>query len=210
MSFSSEHYFVGLAVANLNYLTNPFFYVVDTRTGKKVVEYSTLSPFPTPQLKSFSATSITGCTEWQSGTLESLRGINFRLSMCGDAQLNTVIVLLDYVDGHDDIKIHVTCSLGEALALLYPISASRPAYTHKEVAMKTTGTISVNKNQEAALVSGIDWTYSLAKRVTIWKWCFLQTILDDGMLIARRKKNKKEKAREKTLTIRNLPWYQLV
>lgn len=178
VSYTTQNYFVSFAVANLNYIANTFIYVVDTRTHEKVMEYTTLSPFPIPQLASFAPSSTKGCTEWNSGFIESLFDQDLSIKVCGKPE--AMHVDLEYKDKDNQLSIHATSNFDEAMALLYPIATNRPAYTHKNAGMVTSGSITFNGVTETPVVTSIDWTYALSRRVTTWKWCSFQTILEDG------------------------------
>lgn len=138
LSFSSEDYLFSVAIANLNYVANTFFYLVDTKTGAKIFEYSTVSPFPIPELLGFSNSSISGCTTWKSGWLShTIFGITLSVNMCGHDQ--GVDLSLEYSAPAGSLNVATKIDLsGDSLAVLYPINSQQPAYTHKAVGCKCT------------------------------------------------------------------------
>jgi hypothetical protein len=68
---------------------------------------------------------------------------------------------------------------------MYPISEHQPAYTDKVSGTRAYGTLRLGKITDytsAATPSftGVsDWTYSLAARVTTWKWLSFSAIITD-------------------------------
>jgi len=87
-------------------------------------------------------------------------------------------------------KFHVY-SNRDALALVYPLSnGSRVAYTHKEGGMLATGSVSLGNLtfqfdglQQPQGLASMDWTRSLADRMTVWNWACLSSRAKNGKRI---------------------------
>lgn len=158
-SVSTPRVFFAFGVVRLGYAANVFIYWVDhEREGDAFVidAMSTGSRGVT-----FSESSTRGETAWRKGDSE--------LRVTYEPRLMRIHA--DVVARGERLRADLVVEAGESLGLLHDLGKQRPAYTHKAAGMRTRG--SVRLHDEAIVVDGsavLDWTRSVARRSTVWKW----------------------------------------
>jgi hypothetical protein len=154
-------------LVQIGYVANGFAYVVDKKTGQKS-EFSALSP-AAMAITEFPDHSMGGCAAWD--------GHSARMTFCADkGTIEFEGPLTDPTGVTRTVSVSaVMATDGESLAMLHPLQPKRPGYTEKRVGARVTGTIRFDDGPAEPLngVGGVDWTKSLAERVTRWKWCSL-------------------------------------
>lgn len=170
-SVSTSRYFIVAAMANLNYVANAFVYIVDrTDRQKPFYQYaarSVLAQSIGEQAKS----SIDGCTHFNRSSSEFIL-------LCYNQQARRYEMKANVpVNGGQqvafDIQIEYSTKTQQSMVLLYPVTATRPAYTHKIGALTAHGTIEIGDQKEELLRDGlgsIDWTLAYSERLSRWKW----------------------------------------
>jgi hypothetical protein len=160
LSLHHNDIFLAFAVAQLGYVSNLFAYAVDKRTGK-IHEWG--ARLPLGRGLSLGASSIEGRTVWRS------RG-----------------AALDIMNEHDawavqlelkDLSAQFRILRDEAMALVFPLSPDRAAYTHKEAGNPVSGTLQLFGESFALnpddCFGASDWTRSFSNYVTAWNFaCF--------------------------------------
>lgn len=169
-AFTTDRWFVGLGLVQLGYVANAFVYAVDRRKPEEPLEHEAMSPLGSALR--FAPSSVSGTTRWRRGADEAL------IQWDGAAWR----VRLDVPLGGTRLRGEARMGTGEAMALLHPLAPDRPAYTHKAAALPLEGHLTLGGTPvdlEGGLAS-IDWTRSLARRETRWKWASVSTRLADG------------------------------
>jgi len=164
ISVTDQHWFIALAVANLNYVGTAWVYIIDLLHQTPTChEFNTLLPLA--KGITFGESSISGKTVYEGGSnyviienSESGYKASFQVDICGKV-----------LSG--ELTVH---SNKESLALLYPLEEQRAAYTHKCGGMRAEGSVLWGDEQipfdSQNSFAAIDWTRSFARRTTIWKW----------------------------------------
>lgn len=201
-SVDSDAYWIGFAVANLGYVANGFIYAVDKRAvahDTHTAQHNNALGAPAPHAAGdrhkyeFTALSplamavtqgddiISGCTVWSG------HGASMRLCSSVERGQQDVSFRAPLTRTHDgtvrDVSFRGTFAHTEAMSLLFPLEANRPAHTHKYVGMALvpgTGAIRFGADApdeplSANTLCGMDFTKSLSERVTQWKWASLHT-----------------------------------
>lgn len=180
-SIATPQYFIGFAIAHLGYIANGFAYITDRNTGV-TYEFTSLAPFGIGT--TFSTSSIQGCSSFQS-----LVGNNI-IQSCATQhgyELYLQLMVHDKVNNGVSIPLIVNATLQsnpEALFFIFPHAADRHALVHKEI-MAGQATIQLGESihlQNQPSAGMIDWTFSLAHRITIWKWASLATYVDSDLV----------------------------
>lgn len=169
-SVTTDRWFVALAVVNLGYAAEGFCYVVDRRDGTHA-EWAAIAP--PLVVTSFAPSSVRGTTRMARG--------RDRIELTARDGWD-VEVDVDLRGERLRGSFHVAS--GEALALLHPLEPGRPAYTHKAAALRASGLLewgsrTIELSPDEALAN-VDWTRSLARRETRWRWASLSTRLASG------------------------------
>lgn len=190
VSLSTENYLINIGIVTLNYVGKAFFYVIEKSSNNKIIDFTETEIWPLPSLHSFANSSIDGCTVWKSSLFlqkifrKSSGNDKLEISFCGNPEQNLVDINMEYILGDESLSINGKIFYSEGLAMLYPLSPTQTAYTHKEAGMKAIGSVKINNFKEEFLsVASIDWTYSMAKRITVWKWCQFQASIANGSTI---------------------------
>jgi hypothetical protein len=169
VSLTTERWFVGLALAQLGYVANAFCYVVDRRAPSQRREYEALSPAGLGL--SFAPSSVSGETIWRKG--------KDRIAMRWEQGWRVEVDI-----GIAGTRLAGSCFVepGESLALLYDLGGGRPAYTHKAAALPARGALTLGGERIDAEggLAGVDWTRSVARRETRWKWASFSGRAPDG------------------------------
>jgi hypothetical protein len=171
-SVVSDDWFLGVALVQLGYVANAFVYLVDRGQPAKRREYEALSPFG--RALSFAPSSIRGETRWHRGrdriALRYRQGWQLEI----DASL-----------GAERLAGQVQIEPQQSLAVAFPLEPDRPAYTHKAAGLPARGALRLG-NRSIDLTNAratLDWTRSLARRRTRWKWASFAGHARDGRSI---------------------------
>ena len=173
-SVNTDNYFLAFAIVHVGYASTTFIYLVD-KQSRELFEYGTIRPLGVGV--SVAPSSIEGCSS--SGG---------QVRVCYDAQLQAWKVSMDAtlasakadtgMKSSVDVKGEfVIAQPAESLALVMPLEPTKVGYTHKLAGSDAKGTLEIDgtvhdfENGYAA----IDWTKSLARRLTVWKWVSLST-----------------------------------
>lgn len=169
-SLTTDEWFVAFGVVGLGYLANAFGYVVDRR-GKKAefYEFETLSPLG--QALHIAPSSVHGATEWRHGKDRIVA--SYRAGWR---------VELDVAIGGKRLTGTFSFDEGPSLALLFELGRDKPAYTHKLAGVPARGALAFGGESIdlSRAVATLDWTRSLAKRHTIWKWASIGGYVGDS------------------------------
>ncbi|HET9237426.1 MAG TPA: DUF2804 domain-containing protein [Oligoflexus sp.] len=160
LSLDHTDIFLAFAVAQLGYVSNLFAYAVDKRTGK-IYEWG--ARLPLGRGLSFGSSSIEGRTVWRSRGC-ALDIVNEKTAWDVKLELK-------------DLSARFRIQRDEAMALVFPLSPDRAAYTHKEAGNPVLGTLqmfgeSFALNSDTCLGAS-DWTRSFCNYITAWTFaCF--------------------------------------
>ncbi|CAF1646817.1 unnamed protein product [Adineta ricciae] len=181
-SISTERYFIVAAIANFNYISAAFVYVIDRSSDDKpVYQYSTRSILA-QALKEQAKSSIEGCTHFFRSSAEYIR-------LCYNKSTKMYVVdanvpMGDGVQVSFDFTIDYSSEKDESMVLLYPVLQTRPAYTHKIAGLPSRGHIQFgnekNKQELSNGLSSLDWTLAYSERSSHWKWISLSTVAIDS------------------------------
>jgi len=171
-SIVTDDWFLGVALVGLGYAANAFLYFVERRAPDRRLEYEAISPLA--RALEFAPSSIRGRSQWQKGldhvSIEYREGWRLELDVgLSEGRLE------------GDLQISPDASL----ALSFELGRARPAYTHKAAALLARGELSLGARSfscEGALAT-LDWTRSLARRHTHWKWASFAGRSRDGRRI---------------------------
>lgn len=168
-SVVDDSWFLGVAVVQLGYLASAFLYLVERATPGERREYEALSPLG--RALSFAPSSVRGETRWERG--------RDRIVMSYDAgwQLE-----LDVGLGAERLSGEIRITPRESLCVAFPLTPERPAYTHKAAGLPARGSLRLGE-RDIVLVDALatlDWTRSLARRHTHWKWASFAGRASDG------------------------------
>jgi len=170
-SVSSERLFLAFGLVQLHYAANAFVYVVDRERPSMAREYEAVSPLG--RGLRFAESSIVGATRWRRKD----KRIEVRYRGRWEVELDVTL---------GDLPLRGSFRLEpiESLALLTELERGRPAYTHKAAGLPVRG--SVELGHEAIDLDGalatLDWTRSLARRETRWKWASFAGRSDGGVV----------------------------
>jgi hypothetical protein len=169
-AFTTDRWFLGFGLVQLGYVANAFLYVVDRRRPGRPMEHEGMSPLG--RALRFAPSSVSGATTWRRGAEE----VCVRWDGAGWQ------VRLDVPLAGERLQGEARMGTGEALALLHPLGPDQPAYTHKGAALPLEGRLVLGR--EAIELDGglasIDWTRSIARRETRWKWASFSARLAEG------------------------------
>jgi len=170
-SIAGDDWFLGFALVQLGYVANAFVYLVDRATDEKL-EYEAISPLG--RALSFAPSSVLGETSWRSG--------QSRIQIGYDKGWN---VELDVSLSGKRLSGEIRIEEQEALAVVFPLAADRPAYTHKAAGMPAQANLSLSGSRVVLsnALATLDWTRSLARRRTRWKWASFAGKSRDGRTI---------------------------
>jgi hypothetical protein len=161
--------FFGLAVGQLNYMATAFVYVLGENGGEKINAMRPLGMGAT-----FSPSSVSGCSEWHTTMAPKLRII-----LC-NTENNTHVEVETTLNSGWFLKIDAMIDTRtESLTLAYPVGEHRPGYTTKTSGMPVSGYYKLGNKKTTFgenSVALMDWTRSLAARVTIWYWVALNFV----------------------------------
>ncbi len=158
-SFATPEVFCAFAIVGLGYAAQAFAYVVDRSTGHRA-SFEALSPLGLGV--SFVESSLSGSTRFRRGQASITAGYERGFSAHFSLPL----------DDGSIAALEVTSTPDDALALVFPLSAERAAYTHKAAGMRARGTLHWGKRRYdlGAALATLDFTRSLADRHTRWEW----------------------------------------
>lgn len=159
---ATDELLLAFAVAQLGYVAQAFVYWVDRRTGRRA-EMEQLSLLGTAL--TLAPSSIRGSTRWQSKRLSLVTGFE-----SGRVQTRFSTEL-----SGETCEAAFSFALEDALAVVFPLSDDRSAYTHKAAGMRAEGTLTLGARTyelrpEASALTTLDWTRSVADRHTRWNW----------------------------------------
>jgi len=172
ISVASPRWFFAFAVVNLGYVGKTFAYLIDRERPQQKWEYTRLHPLAFGL--SFAESSVRGTTVWKDGR----NSLQIRYQ-------DGWQVVIDLELGNKRVHGEYTVEDAEALALLYRLPSGLPAYTHKAAGLRVQGALQAGC-ESIDLTSGvgsIDWTRSVAPRVTRWLWSSLQGVSAQGNLL---------------------------
>ena len=170
-SISTQRYFIVAAIGNFNYIANAFVYVIDRQTSPpKIYQYSAKSVLAMA-ITEQATTSIEGCTHFYRSSSEFIR-------LCYNPQekryrIEANVPMENGVQISFDSYLEYSSENFESLALLYPVTTNRPAYTHKIAGLPAQGKIRIGENNEENFDNGlgsVDWTMGYPARICRWKW----------------------------------------
>uniref|UniRef100_A0AC34FUK4 AttH domain-containing protein n=1 Tax=Panagrolaimus sp. ES5 TaxID=591445 RepID=A0AC34FUK4_9BILA len=175
-AITTQKYFVAVAIANLNYISTAFVYVIDRSdtSQSKIYQYSSKSIFA-QGIKEQSFSSINnGCTKFYQSS-------NEWIWICYDKtreayEINGTVVTEKNEKISFNFKIEYSVEKHPSLALIYPVADNQPVYTHKVAGLPSSGSLKVGDSEEEDLIDGLgsmDWTLGYPERVCQWKWSSL-------------------------------------
>lgn len=158
-SVVSDDWFLGVALVQLGYVANAFLYLVERAEPARRREHEALSPLG--RALSFAPSSVRGETRWQRG--------KDRIAMRYQDGWN---LELDLALGGERLSGEIHIEPRESLAVAFPLAADRPAYTHKAGGLPARGALRLGGRELdfGDALATLDWTRSLARRHTRWKW----------------------------------------
>jgi hypothetical protein len=171
-SVVDDAWFVGVAVVGLGYVASAFLYLVERSHPTRRREYEALSAFG--RALSFAPSSIRGETRWEHGRNRIAIGYRegWRLQI-------DVALAGERLTGQIEIEPR------QSLAVAFPLEPDRPAYTHKAAGLPARGELRLGTRSielDNALAT-LDWTRSIARRRTRWKWASFAGRASDGRSI---------------------------
>jgi hypothetical protein len=161
LSIVTDGWFVALGLVQLGYAAQLFAYLVDRSGSAERLEAERLSPLG--RALRFGESSVRGTTRYAA------RGGHVEIA-CDEG----LLVDVDLELGGARLAGRVRIEQAPGLALVFPLSAERPAYTHKMAGTRAEGALSIGSRtilgpgRTGLAVS--DFTRSLARRHTRWKW----------------------------------------
>jgi hypothetical protein len=169
ISLNNSQYMVGLAVVDLGWVGHGFFYCYDRQTGK-VLEKSFLQP---------SGQHTHVCNHQVGSSSFKKSGFLIEIKKTAAGRLIKVRrgkhLLLDASIAIDDTEPLVLCS---------PTGVSGWTYTHKQTALKVTGSLYFNKKaidlQSQQFVAALDDTCGMLRPETAWHWLSLSGVNSKG------------------------------
>ncbi len=168
-SVTTDECFFAFGIVQLGYVANLFVYFVDRKDPTKKYEREVLMPLGVGV--SMAQSSISGTTQFRQGK-DSI-SVSYK---------NGWRVELDVALDKENLTGSIAFEPSESLSVLFPLSEHRPAYTHKLAGMPSTGALRF-RGKTYSLDTGfatVDWTRSLARRHTFWKWASIAGGLADG------------------------------
>ncbi|MEW6774746.1 MAG: DUF2804 domain-containing protein [Bdellovibrionota bacterium] len=168
-ALTSDRWFVAFALVQLGYVANAFCYVVDRERPEEKREYSALSPLG--KALQFAPSSVSGESLWRLG--------EDRIRVQYDGRW---LVELDLSLQGKPLRGTFTFEPQDSLALLFELEPGRPAYTHKAAGLPASGEFRYGNETIRAekALAAIDWTRSVARRETKWKWASFSGRAPDG------------------------------
>ncbi len=171
LSVVTDRWFVAFGLVQLGYVAQLFAYVVDRSAPTRRNEVERISPLG--RALRMAESSTRGTTTFEGG--------GHRVEI---ASANGFVVELDVAMPGGRLAGRFRVEPAPGLSLAYPLSHDRPAYTHKAAGMRVAGELSVGSatilgaGAEGLAVS--DFTRSLARRHTRWKWASFAHARSDG------------------------------
>ena len=170
-SIATKRYFIVAAIAHFNYIANAFVYVIDRESPtQEIYQYAVQSALAAGVTERANS-SIDGCTQFYRSDAEYIRlcyepkqksyRIKFTVPMQNGVQISA------------DGRLEYSSVNDQSLALLFPVNANRPVYTHKIAGLSGRGRIRIGDNEEETFddaFGSIDWTLGYPARICRWKW----------------------------------------
>lgn len=171
-SVVSDEWFLGVALVQLGYVANAFLYLVERAAPAKRREHEALSPLG--RALSFAPSSVRGETLWQRGRERIAMRYREGWSLELDLRL----------DG-ERLSGEIQIEPRESLAVAFPLAPDRPAYTHKAGGLPARGALQLGARDIdlCGALATLDWTRSLARRHTRWKWASFAGRGSDGRVV---------------------------
>lgn len=173
-SIVDDHWFLGVALVQLNYVANAFLYLVERASPTQRADYEALSPLG--RALSFAPSSVRGETRWKRGrdriAIRYREGEGWQL-------------VIDVPLGAERLSGEIQIEPRQSLAVAFALEPDRPAYTHKAAGMPARGGLRLGARSIdfANALGTLDWTRSLARRHTRWKWASFAGRSGDGRSI---------------------------
>jgi hypothetical protein len=175
-SLTTEELFTAFGLVQLGYAANAFCYVVERADPSRAWQYEAIAPLGWGL--DFAPSSVRGMTTWRRGRASISAGwggdwcVSLDLDVGGEALAGS-------------FRFGGAPGRGESIALLHELGPGRPAYTHKAAALPATGRLRWRGAWHSVDggLAALDWTRSLARRTTRWKWASLSARLGDGRTV---------------------------
>jgi hypothetical protein len=167
-SLVTDELFVAFGLVQLGYLANAFCYVVERADPGRSWQYEAMAPLG-GGLR-FASSSVGGVTSWRHGRAAIDAGWGGVWSVSLDLVVGGERLAGGFRFGA--LRGQREC---ESLALLFELGADRPAYTHKVAALRAEGRLWWRGRWHPVDggLAALDWTRSVARRETRWKWASL-------------------------------------
>jgi hypothetical protein len=171
-SVVTDQWFLGLAVVQLGYAANAFLYLVDRERPSRRRELEAISPLG--RALRFAPSSVRGESSWRRPRER------IRLAWADEWQVE-----LDVALGRERLTGELFIGASESLAVCFPLAPDRPAYTHKAAALPARGELRLGSRRIAfdGGLATLDWTRSIARRHTRWKWASFAGRARDGRTV---------------------------
>jgi len=172
ISTTTDKFYFAAAVVDLNYAGNFFAYYIDRKTHKKY-EFTSISPLAR-SIKQFDNTPK-GCVEWSEENGKALICYNSE----SRAYQMEIRAMMSNSEEVKDVFMAGSMHWVDSMNMLFPIEPYRPACTIKQMGMRVVGIIRTEggKPDEFKGFGSFDWTYSLAERVSVWKWASMYQLV---------------------------------
>lgn len=195
VAVSSGDTLIGLAIADMGYLTSGFVYYLNTTTDATEFQQVVMPklPFSSPlgditvaeTTVPSTSQQLSSCSRFTGGLLSSLA-----ISICATS-VNAVInydVVVNAVFSNFSFVLNTTITSiaskttslpspagCEHFAMLYPLGVHRPAYTNKLANCGTTGYVTTSNASIPVTSALMDYTNGMPSHLTTWYWIAITT-----------------------------------
>uniref|UniRef100_A0A914PW33 Uncharacterized protein n=1 Tax=Panagrolaimus davidi TaxID=227884 RepID=A0A914PW33_9BILA len=172
-SVTTQKYFIAVAIANLNYISTAFVYVIDKsdKSQSKIFQYSSKSFFAHAIKEQTFSSVENGCTKFFQSSDEWLWiCFNKEKQMY---EINGTVVTEKNQKLQFNFEIDYSIEIHPSMALIYPVKVNQPVYTHKTAGLPASGKLRIGNAEEEKLLEGLgamDWTFGYPERICQWKW----------------------------------------
>lgn len=172
-SITTKKYFIAVGIANLNYISTAFVYVIDRSDTSRssIYQYSSKCIFAQDIQEQAYSSIGNGYTKFEHSSDEWILSCYNKFKEM--YEINGTILTEKNQKISFYFNIEYSVDKNPSMALIYPVEENQPVYTHKFAGLPSSGKLRIGNGEEEDLIDGLgtmDWTLGYPERVCQWKW----------------------------------------